>query len=172
MRGLEIAVTGWFSPKAPPGSDCSTNTPPVTHIPGDGKTHTSIGLCSAIIFAKAFHSYPNSRCSHKPTVLSALTSAHNMPIEPHSDILTHTHRSPSVTFLLLFSHLCFHLNLHSYQSPYCFCCFVSGKVICHDLFGQRNCFSSEDGKSRRRVQQRMRSYSWGRLCFCSHSVSL
>lgn len=77
--------------KAPPGSDCSTNTPPVTHIPGDGKTHTSIGPCSAIIFAKAFHSCTNSRCSHKPTVPSALTLAHNMPIEPHTDILTHTH---------------------------------------------------------------------------------
>lgn len=161
-----MAVTGWISPKTPPGSDCSTNMPPVTHIPGDGTTHTSTGLRSAIIFAKAFHSYTNSRCSHKPTAPSALTLAHNMPIN------THTHRRPSVTFLLLFSHLCFHLNLHSHQSPYCFCCFVSGKVICHDLFGQRNCFSSEDGKSRRCVQQRMRSYSWGRLCFCSHSVSL
>lgn len=89
-----------------------------------------------------------------------------------------------MTFLLLFSHLCFHLNLHRYQSPYCFCCFVSGKVICHDLFGQRNCFSSEDGKSRRRVQQRMRPYSWGAPLFlqplrqfikraltvCGHSV--
>lgn len=78
-------------PKAPPGSDCSTNTPPVTHIPGDKKTHTSIGLCSVIIFAKAFHSYTNSRCSHKPSVPSALTLAHNMPTEPRTDILTHTH---------------------------------------------------------------------------------
>lgn len=87
MRGLEIVVTLLVFSKAPPGSDCSTNTHPRRRE----KTHTSTGLCSAIIFTKAFHSCTNSRRSHKPTVPSAMTLAHNMPAEPHSDILTHTH---------------------------------------------------------------------------------
>lgn len=94
-----------------------------------------------------------------------------MPKEPHTHTFIHTVRLCDI-FVIIF-HLCFHLNLHSYQSLYCFCFIVLGKVICHDLCGHRNCFSSVDGQSRHSAYcSGERSYSWGHLYFCSHSFSL
>lgn len=102
------------------------------------------------------------------------TPAHKLPTCPkkhtHTHLNIHTVRLCDI-FVIIF-HLCFHLNLHSYQSLYCFRFIVLGKVICHDLCGHRNCFSSVDGQSRQCVLQRQRSYSWGHLYFCSHSFSL
>lgn len=96
-----------------------------------------------------------------PTVLTYPESC------THTHLDTQTHNPPSWLFVFIF-HLCFLLNLHSYQSLYCFC----SKVICHNLCGHRNSFSSVDVLSRQCTLLRKHSYDWGGLYFCRQSFSL
>lgn len=88
-------------------------------------------------------------CTHTQTHNSLLprhlhTSYPHAPRATHTFRHTHPHSSPLRLFVFT-SHPCFLLNLHSYQSLYCFCSIVLGKVICHDLCGHRNFFSPRMG---------------------------
>lgn len=114
---------------------------------------------------------------HTITSLDICTQVTHMPQQTHTHTHiqtytpTHMHSPPLWLFVFIFQP-CFLLNLHSYQSLYCFCSIVLGKVICHDLCGHMNSFSSLDVLSRQCVLLWEHSYSWGRLYFCSHSFSL